>query len=187
MNVSKSKHVLGVLGSPRRDGNTEVLIDEILSGATEVGAKIIKVRLAEMDVRPCRGCFSCSKESKCIQDDDMSELIVKMKQSQVWVLGTPIYWWGPTAQFKAFLDRWVGIEHNHFRGKEVILVIPMGGGSESFARYTIGMLEEVLNYLNMKHTATILAPGFGDRGVVRFDKEIMAAAYNLGKNVAKQV
>ena len=103
--------MLGIVGSPRRGGNTEILVDEILAGAEEAVGNIEKVILNEMNINPCRACNSCYKTGKCVQDDDMSSLFEKMEQSDVWILGTPIYWWGPTAQFKAFLDRWYHPKH----------------------------------------------------------------------------
>ncbi|MDO8122796.1 MAG: flavodoxin family protein [Candidatus Hermodarchaeota archaeon] len=180
--MAKPTQVIGIVGSPRRNGNTEVLVDEILAGAKEAGASVSKYVLDELDVRPCKGCFACEKTNRCVQEDDMVELVTQMKASQVWVLGTPIYWWGPSAQFKAFIDRWVSIGREHIRGKRVILTMPMGGGSESYARHTLGMLEDVLDYLNMEHLATILAPGFGSRGAVKNAREILSKAHKAGKD-----
>ncbi len=179
--------ILGVVGSPRRGGNTEILVDEILDGATEAGAEIEKIILDALDIRPCKGCFACSKTHECVQDDDMKMVIVKMQESQAWVLGTPIYWWGPSAQFKAFLDRWVSIPRTLFRGKKTILTIPCGGGSESYARHTVDMLDDILSYLGMEHFATILAPGFGKRGEVRSAPDILSAARQAGNDIIKKI
>jgi multimeric flavodoxin WrbA len=187
MNHVSKIQVLGIVGSPRRGGNTEVLVEEVLAGAHAEGSTVSKVILDELDIRPCKGCFACAKTGKCIQEDDMAKLAEQMKNSQVWVLGTPIYWWGPTAQFKAFLDRWVSIRRAHFRGKKVILTIPSGGGSESYARHTVGMLHDVLNYLGMEHLATILAPGFGAPGEVHNATEILTAARRAGKEAINKI
>jgi multimeric flavodoxin WrbA len=179
--MADSKHVIGISGSPRRGGNTEVLVDEILAGAEEAGSSTSKVILDELDIRPCKGCFACEKTSRCVQKDDLHDLVEQLKGSDVWVLGTPIYWWGPSAQFKAFIDRWVSIGRATFRGKRVVLAIPMGGGSESYARHTVGMLRDVLDYLNLDHVATILAPGYGGRGAVKAATGILESARQAGK------
>lgn len=184
MSSKVSKQVLGIVGSPRRKGNTDLLVDEVLEGAKDVGGATSKVILDVLDIRPCKGCFACSETGVCVQDDDMKELVEQMKASQVWVLGTPIYWWGPSAQFKAFLDRWVSISREHFRGKRVVLAIPMGGGSESYAQHTVGMLRDVFDYLGIDHVATILAPGFGKRGEVKTAHTILEEARQAGKNAA---
>ena len=180
--VSQPPRVIGFVGSPRRNGNTEILVDEVLKGAKDAGSATSKVILDTLDIRPCKGCFACDKTGVCVQKDDMSGLVEQMKTSQVWVLGTPIYWWGPSAQFKAFLDRWVSISREHIRGKRVVLTIPMGGGSESYARHTVGMLHDVFDYLGIQHVATILAPGFGRRGEVKTAKTILGSARQAGKN-----
>lgn len=175
--------VLGIVGSPRIGGNTEILVDEVLSGAKEAGASIEKVILNKLNINPCQACNSCYKTGQCIQNDDMAELLEKMILSQVWVLGTPIYWWGPTAQFKAFLDRWYCPEHQEFKGKRVILVIPFEGGHPKYARHTVGIFTDVLDYLNMELFETVLAPGFGNRGAVRNDIKLLRKAHNTGNKI----
>ncbi len=180
---STRKKVLGIVGSPRRGGNTEVLVDEILSSAEKAGALTEKVILSELSISPCRACNSCQK-GKCVQQDDMSLVLEKMEESQVWVLGTPVYWWGPTAQFKAFLDRWYGVQNVMFEGRSVILVIPLGG-SARYANYTVGMLTDALNYLDVNLFATILAPGMLDRGDVRNHADIMELARRVGQEVVQ--
>lgn len=182
MSSKISKHVLGIVGSPRRQGNTDLLVEEILKGVKDAGGITSKVMLDAMDIRPCKGCFACDKTGVCVQNDDMAELVEQMKASQVWVLGTPIYWWGPSAQIKAFIDRWVSISREHFRGKRVVLAIPMGGGSESYARHTVGMFRDIFDYLGIQHVATVLAPGFGRKGEVKTAHTIMEEARQAGKN-----
>jgi len=112
--------------------------------------------------------------------DDMPPLLDKMEQSELWILGTPIYWWGPTAQFKAFLDRWYHPKHQSFKGKRVILVIPLGGGHERYARHTVGLLEDVFNYLSINLVETILAPGYNRRGEVQNNTNLLKKAYKAG-------
>ncbi len=173
--------VLGIVGSPRRGGNTETLVDEVLMGAGEAGATTEKVVLSEVEVSPCKACNECRRDGRCVQEDDMVALLEKMKQSEVWVLGTPVYWWGPTAQFKAFIDRWYGVERSVFRGRRVILAIPLGGGSDRYARHTLGMLTDVLDYLGSVQSTVLLATGAHGKGVVRSNSELMKKARDAGR------
>ena len=145
-----TQKILGIVGSPRRNGNTEVLVDEVLKGAEDAGAQVEKVILNELDIRPCQACNSCYKEGKCIQDDDMAELLVKMEKTDAWILGTPVYWFGPTAQIKAFIDRWYQPLHKKFKGKHVVVVVPLGDSNEQTAHHTVGMIKASLNFLNVK-------------------------------------
>ena len=181
--MTNNVQVLGISGSPRRNGNTETIVQQILSSAEQAGASTALVILEELDIQPCKGCFACSKTHECIQQDDMNHVAKSMQQSAVWVLGTPIYWWGPSAQFKAFLDRWVSISRATFRGKKAILAIPMGGGSESYAQHTLAMFEDIFSYLNVKHIATVLAPGSDRRDAVRNSPQILELARQIGKDL----
>jgi multimeric flavodoxin WrbA len=176
---------LGVVGSPRRGGNTETLVDEVLAGATEAGAQTEKVLLSELEIRPCRACNACRKTGACVQQDDMAGLLEQMQHSDIWVLGTPIYWWGPTAQFKAFLDRWYGVSGQAFRGRRAILAVPLGGGAPHYARHTVGMLTDVLDYLGMDLVATVLAPGAQGLGAVREHADVLAQARRAGRTAVE--
>lgn len=178
--------VLGIIGSPRIGGNTEVLVDEVLAGAKEAGASVERVILNKLDIKPCQACNSCYKTGHCAQKDDMESLLEKMVQSDLWILGTPIYWWGPTAQFKAFLDRWYHPKHQEFKGKKVIIVIPLGGEHERYARHTVGLLEDVLNYLNIKLIYTIIAPGYNRRGEVGNNSNLLEKAHKAGKEAIEK-
>lgn len=180
MSGEKSLRILGIIGSPRRGGNTEVLVDEVLAGAVEAGALTEKVILNELDIVPCQACNGCQEGGACVQQDDMQALLEQMQRNQVWVLGTPVYWWGPTAQFKAFLDRWYGVRRVTFQGRHVVLTVPLGGGA-SYARHTVGMLTDALDYLGTKLVATVLAPGASGRGTVRGQAGVMAAARQAGR------
>jgi len=179
--------VLGIVGSPRLGGNTDSLVDEVLAGAEEAGASTEKIILNKLNIKPCQACNSCYKTGQCAQKDDMADLLDKMLQSDLWILGTPVYWWGPTAQFKAFLDRWYHPKHQEFKGKRVILVVPLGGENERYARHTVGLLEDVFNYLNIELVETILAPGYNRRGEVRKNTDLITKAYNSARNAIEKI
>ncbi len=187
MGESTTKHILGIVGSPRRGGNTEILVDEVLAGAKEVGALTKKIILNELRIHPCQACNTCYETGQCVQRDDMLTLLEHMQYSQVWVLGTPIYWWGPSAQFKVFIDRWYGIKRDTFNKKLVILTIPMGGGHPRYARHTVGILTDILAYLGMELTCTILAPGAHSLGAVRRHTKVMTEAHQSGREAIERL
>lgn len=180
-------HVLGIIGSPRRNGNTEILVDQILSGATAGGAQIGKIILNELDISPCNACDACRDSRKCVFDDDMNIVLEMMDQSQIWILGTPIYWWGPTAQMKTFIDRWYGTKHARFQGKNVILALPQGGSNERYAQPTVDMFRSIMDYLGMKHQSTIVVPGVYQRGVISEKRRILNNAYQIGLEAVESI
>ena len=182
---NKSRSILGIVGSPRRNGNTEILVDEVLKAAEQNGAVTSKVILSNLDISPCRACDVCRKKGKCVQEDDMVELFAQIEDSDVLVLGTPIYWWGPTAQFKAFLDRWYSVyDTGIFKEKETVLVIPLEDTTESTYNPILAMFKAIMEYLHMTHVATVLAPGVLERGAVRNHQEFIDSAREIGSKLA---
>ncbi|MDO8055252.1 MAG: hypothetical protein Q6361_00185, partial [Candidatus Hermodarchaeota archaeon] len=81
---------------------------------------------------------------------------------------------------KAFIDRWVSLRQQTFTDKVIILTIPMGGGSESYAKHTTGMFRDIANYLGIDLREIILAPSVSKKGEVRQDKQLMEKAYQAG-------
>jgi multimeric flavodoxin WrbA len=153
-----------------------------LAGAQEAGAQVEKILLRDLDITPCLACDACQRTGACVQEDDMADLLAKMQASPVWVLGTPVYWWGPTAQFKAFLDRWYGSEREAiFPGKRVILTIPFEDTYATAPRHTVGILTEALNYVGAEIVATVLAPGVHRRGEVSQRTDLIDAARRAGR------
>ncbi|MHA1576832.1 MAG: flavodoxin family protein [Candidatus Thorarchaeota archaeon] len=175
--------ILGINGSPRSKGNTEIFLDAMLAGAEEAGATISSVKLRDLDVSPCRACDSCKRTGECIQKDDMQELLSKMEKSEVWILGTPVYYWGPTAQLKAFIDRWYGISRDIFKNRRVALVIPLGSSNPKTAQHLLGMFEDIFDYLGMKQIGTLLAPGVYERGEAKKRTDLLEEATRIGKSL----
>ena len=181
--------VLGVVGSPRRHGNTEILVDEALRGAEEAGAAVEKVILSELDIAPCEACGACVDTGECLTADAMESLFLRMQQSQVWVLGTPVYWWGPSAQFKTFLDRWYAKVHRKrdkamFKGRQVILVVPMGDADPETARHVVGMMTDALEYVGGELCDIVLASGVNEAGDVLTLPSVLQAAHRAGMTAA---
>jgi len=179
--ISEQQRVVGIVGSPREGGNTDVLVNEILQGAKASGAEVEVIALRDLTIEPCRACDACRERGECVLDDDFPTLLERMSASQAWVLGTPVYWWGPTAQFKAFLDRWymANARRNIFHERRIAFAIPSGGGP-SYANHTVGILEEVAAYLGMDHRGT-LATAAGGLGDVRNQAETMERAREMGR------
>ena len=178
------KKALGIVGSPRRGANTETLVNEVLRGATEAGASTEKILLGEMDIRPCRACNGCRGTNRCVIDDDFASAHEKLRESDVWGLGTPVSWCGPTAQMKVFIDRWYGLERDLFRGKRIVLAVPSGGGS-SYSQLTVEMLESIIPYLGMRHVATLKAAGTSGHDSVRRNTVLLNEASAAGREAVK--
>ena len=97
--------VVGIYGSPRKAGNTDLLLDAFLEGAKGAGSEINKVYVRELEIRGCLGCGHCDKAGICIQKDDMQHVYPLLEQAQYIVVASPIYFYGITAQLKLLVDR----------------------------------------------------------------------------------
>jgi multimeric flavodoxin WrbA len=188
MNKAKTKHVTGFMGSPRKQGNTDILMDAVLEAAKEAGAATEKVILDDLTIGPCKACYACRTNGECIQKDDMVDLYRKMQKSEVWVIGTPVYWWGPSAQIKAFVDRWFAKagskekKEKMFSKRRVVLVVPMGDTDPETGRHVVGMFKDALDYVGAELFDYILAPGAYDAGDVRSNEDLMQRARRIGRD-----
>ncbi len=97
--------VLFILGSPRKGGNTELLLEPVMQGVIDAGSGRELVRAANLDIHPCLACGGCTETGVCVVRDDMQQLYEKIDNADLIVIGSPIYFYGVTAQAKAFIDR----------------------------------------------------------------------------------
>jgi len=97
--------VLALSGSPRKNGNSETLLAAFLKGVEAGGGRIELIRLCDLDIHPCIGCGGCDKTGNCVVHDDMQLMYPKIFEASRLVLASPIYFYGITAQAKAFVDR----------------------------------------------------------------------------------
>ena len=176
--------VLGLSGSPRRTGNTATLINELLRGARDVGASTELLSLADLDIRPCTGCETCVRTGACAQIDDLSGVAEKMSSADIWIMGTPVYLFSPTALCKAFLERWISLPDPTFSEKSAILVIPFAADSIEIGESTATTLRRCFTHKGVRHIETILGPGLLDRDAARGRPELLLSAYELGRRAA---
>jgi len=181
--------ILGIIGSPRRKGNTNILVDRILEGAKSEGAETDSIFLSDYTIKECDGCHACWKGLECAKKDDMNSLYKKIIDSDVLVFGTPVYWYGPTGIMKMFIDRFVFFNcpenRQKIKGKSAVVAIPFEDDDERTSLATVEMFEKSLGYLEMNLTDLLLAPGVGEKGEILDKKITLERAYNIGKMMAR--
>jgi multimeric flavodoxin WrbA len=177
--------MLGIVGSPRRKGNTHLLVEQVLEGAREAGAETDLVFLDEQVIRECDGCHVCWKGNPCSKDDDMNELYDRIAENDILVLGTPVYWYGPTALMKGFIDRFVYFNCPENRvllaGKVAILAVPFEEDDPAAADLLVKFFERSLDYLGIRLLGMVLAPGVTRPGEIRERREILERGAELGR------
>lgn len=178
------------LGSPRPDGNTDILTSRVLDGAREAGLEVEVVKLRRMKIRPCSGCEKCwqSRGRPCTRKDDMHDLYQKIAESDIVLLATPVYWYAPTAIMKAFMDRLVPFNRPQGRplieGKGAILVTAYEEEGADPVQPMLRMFEMSFAYLGMPLIGQVIADGCGPKGAVREKPEILTQAHGLGLSLA---
>ncbi len=100
------KKVLGILGSPRLQGNTADLLDAVLEGARLAGAEVERLDLARMNIGPCVECRRCDVDATCaVKTDDMQQIYARIREVDAIALASPIFFMGVSSQTKAMIDR----------------------------------------------------------------------------------
>jgi multimeric flavodoxin WrbA len=124
--------VLGIVGSPRREGNTEIMVEEVLAATRELGAETDIFLVAGKNISGCDGCNGCFKTGNCHIQDDMQSLYRKMEWADAIVFGSPVYFNYVTAQAKAIIDRtFYFLSNRKLEGKVTAPVLSLrriGGG-----------------------------------------------------------
>lgn len=117
-------NILLISGSPRKNGNTNALLEELTAGILEAGKhSVITVDVTRMKIAPCLGCDGCKRGEKiCVQKDDSQLLMNEMRQADYLVFATPVYWWGMTAQLKLAIDR-LYADSSVLKGKPIGLIV----------------------------------------------------------------
>jgi len=178
--------VLGVVGSPRKGGNTEILMREALKVCQEEGLETEVAHLADSRIEPCNECMVCKKEKICPIDDDFSPLYKKMLKAEGILLGSPVFFSSATPNIKALIDRagYLGIAQGRPFERKVGGAIVAGrraGHNFTFAELLFfflyhGMIVPGSTYWNV---------GFGrDVGEVLNDEEGMRTIREFAKNVS---
>lgn len=178
--------VLGINGSPRVNGNTQILLRHTLKAMEEedIDSEIIELR--KLDVRPCTACNVCLKEERCAIDDDLWPIYLKMKEVEAIIFATPVYFGSATPEMKAFMDRtgyiayWNG--RPFWRKVGGTLVVAERNG-QNFTLAQLNFWFYQMGCFVPGSTGPTIAFGW-DRGDVEKDKEGLDVAWNFGKNAA---
>ncbi len=181
------KNVVGFVGSPRKKGNTHLLVAKILEGAQAAGAAAEIVFLGDLTIKDCVGCLACWKGKVCPKQDDMNGLYAKIAASDAVVFGTPVYWYGPTALMKALVDRFVYFNcpenRAKIRNKPAILAVPYEEEDPQTADLVVAFFEKSLAYLEMTLLGRVVVPGVSKKGDVLHKAARLAEGYELGRRV----
>jgi multimeric flavodoxin WrbA len=186
--------VLGILGSPRKGGNTELLLEEALKGAEAEGAEIERLRLTDYNIIPCKECLACYKDGNCIILDDMAKIYPKLLEADIILLASPIFFYGVTAWAKALIDRCQALWSRKYQlkdpsyGKEGRkrkgFFISVGGtkGRKTFEG-AILTAKYFFDVLNAEYAGELVLREVDAKGDVLKHPEALQQAYEAGRKL----
>ena len=131
-----AKKILVLSGSFRKHGNSDLLCDEFVRGATESGNDVEKIFINDRKINFCRGCGVCNTTHKCVQKDDMEEILNKMVAADVIVMATPVYFYTMNGQMKTLIDRTVP-RYEEISGKDFYFIVAAADGNKANMQKTI--------------------------------------------------
>ena len=174
--------VLGLSLSPRKDGNTVILLNEALNGARQEGAETELYYIAGKDIQPCDGCWGCRKNGECHIKDDMQEVYTKLLEADGIIFGTPVYFYNMTGQGKTVIDRTIALGER--LANKVGGVVAVAG--------SFGLADTVKDLYFYMITRRMLPASFiaaygGGKGDVKDLQKCMKATGDLGREIVKIV
>ena len=177
------KNVLILSGSPRKGGNSDLLCDAFQRGAEEAGHTVIKVRVAEKKIAPCRGCYFCSEhDGECVMQDDMAELLQAIIDADVLVLASPVYFYSVAAQLKAVIDRTVA-RWTEVKNKELYYIMTAADAERSALETTLACFRGYADCIEgAKEMGVLYGTGVYEKGEVN-GMPVLKEAYTMGKQV----
>lgn len=186
--------ILGLMGSPRLKGNTEILLDEVLKGAQSQGTDVDKLILSSFTIKPCREIYGCRKDGRCVLKDDFDALLESVFQADALILASPIFFYNLPAHTKAFVDRCQSLWVNKYVLKRPLPVqkerkgyfVSVGAthGERLFkgVKLTVRYFFDVLD---VTYSGELLVRGVDGKGAIREHPTALHEALELGRRIAQ--
>ncbi len=182
--------VLGIMGSPRVGGNSDILLDEALAGAKAAGAEVEKNILDKLKISGCHDCKKCNETGICVIKDDMLEIHKKILEADAIIHSCPVYFWSMTSQMKAYLDRWCALfdaewrwQKNYYpkmKGKRIGLITVCGDPNVHTADPIVHSFKSTTDMTKLNWLGVVMASA-SDKGDIAKNETAKKQAFELGK------
>lgn len=186
--------VVAICGSPRPKGNTATLIEALLEGAREAGAKTTRFDPARMRLQDCNACDEClgSPEAACTLDDDMAEIYAALRRADAWVFGTPVYHANVTGTLKRMIDRMYAFYTNEggewrlgLEGRRCgAAIVVQADAEQETPRRVAEYLEQILGAYNVDVVGGIAESSLTAPTDAAGRPDLLARAKELGREIA---
>jgi multimeric flavodoxin WrbA len=192
--LNETVRVLGLFGSPRRGGNTEILLEEALKGAEKEGATVERLYLSDFTITPCKECHGCDSTGNCVILDDMQKIYPKLLEADVVILASPIFFYGVTAWAKSLIDRtqplWVrkyllkdsSLGKGGTRRKGFFISVGATKGPKVFDGAVL-TVKYFFDVLNAEYVGQLVFRGVEAKGDILKHPEALEQAFEVGKRL----
>jgi multimeric flavodoxin WrbA len=201
--------VLGIAGSPRRSGNTDLLLDEALKGAQEAGAEVEKIYVRDYKITPCIECNGCFKDGRCVVKDDMQEIYPKLLEADRIIFASPMFFMGITGWAKALIDRCQALWAKKYVLKELVVSPPLGRGrgwveperksqrkgifisvggtkGKSLFEGAIRTVKTFFDAIDVIYSGELFYRSIDDKGEIKKHPTALREAYEAGQKLVKE-
>jgi len=181
--------IVAVLGSPRPQGNSAGLARQFLAAARERGAEVQEYQLNDMTFRGCQGCLSCKTGSDtCVLEDDVASVLAAIKEAQVLVLASPVYYGDLIGQLKCFFDRTYSFFNSDFSsrvptGKKAVLILAQANPDEAQFADIYPRYKRWLKLYGFDPVYLLRAVGVSDMGDIDGQPDLLAQAAALAQEL----
>ncbi|MCP4650442.1 MAG: flavodoxin family protein [PVC group bacterium] len=193
----RSKHkvsfVLGISGSPRRGGNSDVLLDKALEGAQSLGAKAEKIILNDLVFSPCQSCEELSDNGNCLITDDMQTIYPMVQEADILIVSSPVFFGSLSAQTKMMIDRfqcWWRAKHVlniAVQNKDKIgaFICVQADNKKKFFDNSRSIIKNFFVTVNTEYSEELLCSGLDEKGSVLKSPDILEKAIAVGQKMIK--
>lgn len=186
--------VLGVAGSPRRNGNSDLLLAEALAGADAAGARTDLLVVSQAEIGWCRGCNACSRDGVCIQRDGVTDVYPRLDEASGFIVSTPVFFASVPGVFKCFLDRlqpywalrYVLGRPEADPKRPAALLIAAGGGGPFGTGCARQPVVSAFGPLGVRFTAEVVGDPLDEPRDAEAHPEILLACREAGGTIARQ-
>jgi len=183
--------VLGIMGSPRMKGNTDLLLDEALKGAASQRAEVEKILVDKLQIAPCKEYYGCLKDGKCVIKDDMDDIYDKLLATDAVIIASPIFFYTVSAQLMLLISRCQALWARKYVLKNMDIPEKKGAfiavGATRGAKLFDGpklTIRYFFQAINAKYTDELLIRGVDKKGEIKEHSTALSDAYELGKRLA---
>lgn len=186
--------VLGIMGSPRIKGNTDLLLDEALKGAKSQQAEVEKIIVDKLKITPCREYYGCVKDGNCVIRDDMDDIYPKLLEADGIIVASPMFFYGLSAQLKALIDRCQVFWARRYILKNlpdsvkkgVFIAVGATQGKQLFDG-SILTVKYFFHVFGVEYVDELLVRGVDKRGEIKKHPTALSDAFELGSRLARKI